>query len=75
MQTNTADVGVIQNISAQASRASTFCGYTASPDSSTLERIQNVISGMSEAKLFDGGKNQMYRISHAGRQRRIRNVP
>jgi hypothetical protein len=52
-QASTADVAVIQNISAQASRdlnllQSLYNDYKANPNSSTLQKIQNVISDLNQ---------------------------
>jgi len=52
-QASTGDVAVIQNISAQASRdlnllQSLYNEYKASPNNTTLQKIQNVISGLNQ---------------------------
>ena len=52
-QASTADVAVIQNISAQASRdlnllQSLYNEYKASPNNTTLQKIQNIISGLNQ---------------------------
>src|SRR5205814_7788947 len=52
-QASTGDVAVIQNISAQASRdlnllQSLYNEYRASPNNTTLQKIQNVISGLNQ---------------------------
>jgi hypothetical protein len=52
-QASTADVAVIQNISAQASRdlnvlQTLYTEYKANPSSATLQKIQNVISDLNQ---------------------------
>ena len=52
-QASTADVAVIQNISAQASRdlnllQSLYNEYKATPNNTTLQKIQNIISGLNQ---------------------------
>jgi hypothetical protein len=52
-QASAADVAVIQNISAQASRdlnllQTLYSDYKASPSSATLQKIQNVISDLNQ---------------------------
>jgi hypothetical protein len=52
-QANTADVAVIQNISAQASRdlnlmQTLYADYKANPTSTTLQKIQNVVSDLNQ---------------------------
>jgi len=52
-QVSTADVAVIQNISAQASRdlnllQTLYNGYKANPNSGTRQKIQNVISDLNQ---------------------------
>lgn len=51
-QANPADLAVIQNISAQASRdlnllQSLYGDYKANPNTATLQKIQNVVSGLN----------------------------
>ncbi len=51
--TSAADTAVVQNISAQASRdlnllQSLYSEYKASPSAATLQKIQNVISGLNQ---------------------------
>src|SRR5438477_3539699 len=52
-QASSADVAVVQNISAQASRdlnllQALYTEYKANPNSATLQKIQNVISGLNQ---------------------------
>jgi len=52
-QASTGDVAVIQNISAQVSRdlnllQSLYNEYKASPNNTTLQKIQNIISGLNQ---------------------------
>jgi hypothetical protein len=52
-QASTTDVAAIQNISAQASRdlnllQSLYSDYKANPSSTTLQKIQNVITGLNQ---------------------------
>ena len=52
-QASTGDVAVIQNISAQVSRdlnllQSSYNEYKASPNNTTLQKIQNIISGLNQ---------------------------
>ena len=52
-QASSADVAVIQNISAQASRElnllqTLYSEYKANPSAATLQKIQNVISGLNQ---------------------------
>ena len=52
-QASSADVAVVQNISAQASRdlnllQTLYTEYKSNPNSATLQKIQNVISGLNQ---------------------------
>jgi hypothetical protein len=52
-QANSGDIAIIQNISAQASRdlnllQSLYAEYKASPSATTLQKIQDVISGLNQ---------------------------
>ena len=52
-QASSADVAVVQNISAQASRdlnllQTLYTEYNSNPNSATLQKIQNVISGLNQ---------------------------